>query len=128
MGTSPPISMRFGAEADTGREPWPEGFRRRSVSFCRVSSCIFCFVKMSSMYRRFSSLALSSPRAGVDVLVRDVPRFRAFPKGPFSSGTRRCWVFSELNIVSWRCCDRRKLYTQNKTVVKDIACMRIALL
>lgn len=91
---SPPASRRFGADADTGGPARvPEGFLP-DRDFC-LSVSALCRRKISSIVRRLSSFALSSSLLTVGVLLRLTPRFRALPKGPFSSGTRR-WACSEL--------------------------------
>jgi hypothetical protein len=89
---SPAASDRFGTDAETGTcdvEFLPDSDLCLSVS-------ALCRKKMSSMARMFSSLTVSSTCFAFGVRLLLVPRLRAFPKGPFSSGMRRL-VFSWLD-------------------------------
>lgn len=83
---SPPDSNRLGADAG------PELLR--PIDFCLSVSALYR-VKISSMAFKLSSFAWSCTLEIFGVLLRLTPRFRAFPKGPFSSGMRR-WEVSEL--------------------------------
>jgi hypothetical protein len=89
--SKPPLSMRFGADADGGSAATacPESER-----FCSSSALIR--PKISSIARRLSSFALSSADLAVGVFARVDPRLRALPKGPFSSGIRERWLWSLL--------------------------------
>lgn len=83
---SPPASMRFGAEAEGGSAAFEPGNPRTERL---LSSSALYRPKMSSMILLLTSLAASAALFAVGVFAREVPRFLAFPNGPFSSGMRR---------------------------------------
>jgi hypothetical protein len=88
----PPASMRFGVEAEGGRAAIePDGPRTERW----LASSALKRPKMASIALSFCNLAMSASVLPMGVFARDVPRLRALPKGPFSSGMRR-WFLSEL--------------------------------
>jgi hypothetical protein len=78
-------SMRFGAEADGGSAAVDRTDTERLLSSSALKR-----PKISSSARWLWSLASSAALLAPNgVFAREVPRFRALPKGPFSSGMRR---------------------------------------
>ena len=112
----PPLSIRFGADADGGNAATacPESERFLSSSALKRPN-------MSSIARRLSIFALSSADFAVGVFKRVDPRLRALPKGPFSSGIRVRWLWSLLSMPStpWfdklKCLGKETLETHTAT-------------
>jgi hypothetical protein len=84
--------MRFGADTDGGKaftDPDAPRIERWPVS------SVLKRLKIASIALSLSAFAASAALLACGVFALDVPRLRAFPKGPFSSGMRR-WFLSEL--------------------------------
>lgn len=91
----PPASMRFRAEADGGMVATCPGTPRSERD---LSSPYW--LKMRSMALKLLSRASFAALLAVGVFAREVPRLRALPKGPFSSGTRRGFLSALSESVS----------------------------